>query len=184
MQNRCWAIGCFLNNSSKTHAHFLAILMILRNFISLRVFFVYMKTHCGLKFHFGQFEWIEICTKVSFTPPEVMWMLIMKLPHTEVKFYPEVKYQTGLSSIWVSCKRAQKEIRKIMCEICSKLTVLVEWRQIKLFWCIYCLFEFIYTLIYFFYCWLYMENISVTSDLSAKIFLRIFTWKMHPKIKL
>ena len=30
----------------------------------------------------------------------------MKLPHTEVKFYPEVKSQTGLSSLPVSCKRA------------------------------------------------------------------------------
>ena len=42
----------------------------------------------------------------SFTTPEVMWMLIMKLPHTEVKFYPEVKSQTGLSSLRVSCKGA------------------------------------------------------------------------------
>ena len=33
-------------------------------------------------------------------------MLLMKLPHTEVKFYPEVKSQTGLSSLRVSCKRA------------------------------------------------------------------------------
>ena len=30
----------------------------------------------------------------------------MKLPHTEVKFYPEVKSQTGLISLRVSCKRA------------------------------------------------------------------------------
>ena len=30
----------------------------------------------------------------------------MKLPHTEVKFYPEVKSQTGLSSLRVLCKRA------------------------------------------------------------------------------
>ena len=30
----------------------------------------------------------------------------MKSPHTEVKFYPEVKSQTGLSSLRVSCKRA------------------------------------------------------------------------------
>ena len=30
----------------------------------------------------------------------------MKLPHTEVKFYPEVKSQTGLSSLRISCKRA------------------------------------------------------------------------------
>ena len=43
---------------------------------------------------------------MSFTTPEVMWTLIMKLPHTEVKFYPEVKSQTGLSSFRVSFKRA------------------------------------------------------------------------------
>ena len=30
--------------------------------------------------------------------------LIMKLPHTEVKFYPEFKSQTSLSSLRVSCK--------------------------------------------------------------------------------
>ena len=30
----------------------------------------------------------------------------MKLPYTEVKFHPEVKSQTGLISLWVSCKRA------------------------------------------------------------------------------
>ena len=30
----------------------------------------------------------------------------MKLPHTEVKFYPQAKSQTGLSSLRVSCKRA------------------------------------------------------------------------------
>ena len=42
---------------------------------------------------------------VTFTSPEVMWTLIMKLPYREVKFYPEVKFQTGLSSLRVSCKR-------------------------------------------------------------------------------
>ena len=66
--------------------------MILRNFISLRAFTVYMEN--SLRF--------EICTEVSFTTPEVMWTLIMKLPHTEVKS------QTGLSSLRVSCKRALK----------------------------------------------------------------------------
>ena len=45
----------------------------------------------------------EICTKVSLTTPKVMWTLIMKLPHTEVKS------QTGLSSFRVSCKRALKK---------------------------------------------------------------------------
>ena len=75
--------------------------MILRNFISLRAFTVYMENS-------PQIDQSEICTEMSFTTPEVMWTLIMKLPHTEVKFYPEVKSQTDLSSLWVSCKRAQK----------------------------------------------------------------------------
>ena len=34
----------------------------------------------------------------------------MKLPHAEVEFYPEVKYQTGLSSLRVSCKRALTDV--------------------------------------------------------------------------
>ena len=34
---------------------------------------------------------------------------MMKLAHTEVKFYPEEKSQTGLSSLPVSCKRALSE---------------------------------------------------------------------------
>ena len=59
-----------------------------------------------MKFHFGQYDRSEIFTEVSFTTPEVIRTLIMKLPHTEVKIYSEVKYQTGLSSLWVSCKRA------------------------------------------------------------------------------
>ena len=38
----------------------------------------------------------------------------MKLPHTEVKFYPKVKFQTGLSSLPVSCKRAQSLSRPLL----------------------------------------------------------------------
>ena len=78
--------------------------MILRKFISLREFTVYMEN--SLRF--------EICTEVSFTTPKVMWTLIMKLPHTEVKFYPEAKSQTGLSSLRVSCKRALNVIRNVL----------------------------------------------------------------------
>ena len=50
----------------------------------------------------------EICTEVSFTSPERTRTLMMKLPYMEVKFYPEVKSQTGLSSLWVSCKLTLK----------------------------------------------------------------------------
>ena len=77
--------------------------MILRNFISLQAFTVYMEN--SLRF--------EICTEVSFTLPELVWTLIMKLSYTEVKFYPEVKSQTGLSLIRVLCTSALHQIRKI-----------------------------------------------------------------------
>ena len=42
--------------------------------------------HLLLKFRFGQLDQSEICTEVTFTPPEVMWTLIMKLPYIEVTF--------------------------------------------------------------------------------------------------
>ena len=64
------------------------------------------KSHWGLKFHFGQIGRSEISTEVSSTSPELMWTLIMKLPYTKVKFHPEVKSQTGLGSLRVSCKHA------------------------------------------------------------------------------
>ena len=50
-----------------------------------------------------------------------MWTLIMKLPHTEVKFYPEVKSQTGLSSLRISCKRALKQILFTLLFIAGKM---------------------------------------------------------------
>ena len=106
MQNRCCAIGCFLNNSSNAHAHWLETLMVLRNFITMWAFTVYIKNSLWFEISLWSIWPTEICTKVSLTPPEVMWTLIMKLPHTEVKFYPELKSQTGLSSLQVSCKRA------------------------------------------------------------------------------
>ena len=64
------------------------------------------KTHRRLKFHVSQINWNEIYTEVSFTSPEVMWTLIMKLPETEVKFCPKMIPQATLSSVQVSCKRA------------------------------------------------------------------------------
>ena len=59
---------------------------------------------CGLKFLFSQIDQSEIYTEVSFTSPEFMWTLIMKLPYTKVKIHTKVKSQTGLSSLQVSCK--------------------------------------------------------------------------------
>ena len=60
----------------------------------------------------------------------------MILPHTEVKFYPEVKSQIGLSSLRISCKRAlrfpqeisspppQMRMRPVNVLHCSTLLVL------------------------------------------------------------
>ena len=56
MQNRCCVNSCFFNNNSKAHVHWLLIKMILRNFISLRASTVYLETHCGFKFYFGQID--------------------------------------------------------------------------------------------------------------------------------
>ena len=49
----------------------------------------------------------------------------MKLPHTEVKFYPEVKSQTRLSSLRVSCKRA-------LIDFASRVNVLLR-RTLSIF---------------------------------------------------
>ena len=38
----------------------------------------------------------------------------MKLPYTKVKFYPEVKSQTGLSLLRVSCKRDRTQYATIL----------------------------------------------------------------------
>ena len=53
-----------------------------------------------------------------------MWTLIMKLPHTEVKFYPEVKSQTDLSSLRVSCiKICQVLIINLQEKVCAEIIV-------------------------------------------------------------
>ena len=89
--------------------------MILRDFISLRAFTVYMKISLRSEILLGQIDWSETCTEVSFTVPKLMWTLIRKLPYTEVKFHPEVKSQTCLSLHWVSCKRALKRLTPKKC---------------------------------------------------------------------
>ena len=74
--------------------------MILRNLISLRAFAVYMENSLRLEISLRQIDRSEIYTEVSFTSPEViMFTLIMKLPYTKVKFLPQLKSQTGLSSL-------------------------------------------------------------------------------------
>ena len=81
------------------------------------------KTHCGLKLHFRQIDQSEISTEVSLTTPEVMWTLIMKLSYTEVNFYPEVKSQTGLSSLRVSCERALNVCGLLSCYYSGRILI-------------------------------------------------------------
>ena len=53
----------------------------------------------------------------EFHSAEDMWTLIIKLPHTEVKFYPEVKSQTGLSyekvSLGTRLHETQRELKPV-----------------------------------------------------------------------
>ena len=75
MQNRCCVNGCFLNNCSKTRA-------LIINFNDSAQLYFTSGIYC-LEFRFGQFDQSEICTKMSFTSPELM-TIIMKLPYTDV----------------------------------------------------------------------------------------------------
>ena len=94
--------------------------MILRSFISLRAFAVYMEN--SMRFEISlRSNWpkwnLHQSHVIKVTAHKVMWTLIMKLPHTEVKFYSEVKSQTGLSSLRISCKRALRSIRpEVFCK--------------------------------------------------------------------
>ena len=55
------------------------------------------KTHCGLKFHFGQIDRSEIYTEVSFTSPEFMWTLIMSYLPPKWNF----TRKRNLKPVWV-----------------------------------------------------------------------------------
>ena len=77
----------------KTKQRTCALVITVNNSARFYLLFTW-KTHCGLKLHFGQFDRSEICTEVSFTSPEAMWTLIMKLPYIEVKFHLEMKSQS------------------------------------------------------------------------------------------
>ena len=110
MRNKCDVNGiCSLNNSSNVHAHYLLTKLTLRNFISLRAFTVYMKNSVQFeislwsnwpKWHLHRSDFHSAWTHVNTNN---------EITITEVKFYREVKSQTGLSSLRVSCKRALKE---------------------------------------------------------------------------
>ena len=80
--------------------------MILRNFISQQAFTVYMES--SLRFEISLRsnwpKWNLHRSEFHYARSHVN--ADNKLPHTEVKFNPEVKSQTGLISLRVSCKRA------------------------------------------------------------------------------
>ena len=107
MEHRCCGIDCIFNNSSNKWA------LVINCNDSAQLCYT-----AGIYCFHGKLTSVEICTEVSFTSPEAMWTLIRKLPYTKVKFYPELKSQTGLSSLRVSRKRA--------------LNVYVHWKKLKL----------------------------------------------------
>ena len=91
-------------------------LAFLLNSISLRAFTVYMKIMLRL----------EISLR-SFAPklaPDLIWTLIMKLPYTKVKFHPEVKSQTCLSSLRVFSSLQYKNSLKYK-QVSSLLTFFI-----------------------------------------------------------
>ena len=59
-----------------------------------------------MKVHFGQNDWNEAQTGVKTYTPEIMWTIPKNWQVTEVRFVTEVNFQTGLSSLQVSCKQA------------------------------------------------------------------------------
>ena len=79
--------------------------------------------------HFGQFDQSKICTEVSFTLPEIMWMLIIKLPHTKVKFYPEVKSQTASDLMYMCSKCDQASDLWQQLELLLKLNLIYKISQ-------------------------------------------------------
>ena len=94
---KCWHI--FFINCTLTKK-------IVDTFFKMCKQLLFKSGHKNLKSAYKNHTFCRNGTPYCFTTPETMWTLIMKLPDTEVKFYPEVKSQTGLCSLQVSCKRA------------------------------------------------------------------------------
>ena len=68
----------------------------------------------------------EVRFAPSFPSPELMRALIMNLTYTKVKFHPKVKFQTGLSSLWVSCKHALRNLELVNLRNCKSISVFKE----------------------------------------------------------
>ena len=73
------------------------------------------------KLHWGEFQF--------------MWTLIMKLLYTEMKFYPEVKSETSLSSLRVSCKCALL-LSNCWHNILKLCKILVNFDSPEVRWCL------------------------------------------------
>ena len=63
------------------------------------------KSHARLKFHFGQNDWYEIHTVLSFISPQFMWTQLKSWLNTKVRFSTEIKSHIGVSSFRLSCER-------------------------------------------------------------------------------
>ena len=94
----------FLNNISKAHAHYLATLMTLRKFISLRAFTVYMENSLRFEISFRSIwpKWSLHRSEFHSTRSQVN--ADNEVTSHRSEFYPQVKSQTSL--IRVSWKRA------------------------------------------------------------------------------
>ena len=95
--------------------------MILLSFISLRAFAVYKENSL-------QFEISLWSNWPKWNLHRGEFRLIRKLPYTEVKFYSEVKSQTGLSSLRVSCKRALNLYERCGCSLESSVITSILFR--------------------------------------------------------
>ena len=82
----------------------------------------------------------------------------MKLAHTEVKFYPEVKSQTSLSSRRVSCKRALTEC------LCNFPLIDVYMHLVSNFTCTHIIFKSIHAL---FVCYYYFFKTALSKSVFS-----------------
>lgn len=76
---------------------------------------VYMENSLGLKFYFGHYDQSEIQNGVKVTLPKLMWTLPKNRQWIETSFATKVEFQTALSSLQVSCRRALRVFQLCSC---------------------------------------------------------------------
>ena len=85
---------------------------------------VYMENSLGLKFYFGHYDQSEIQNGVKVTLPKLMWTLPKNRQWIETSFATKVEFQTALSSLQVSCRRALR--KKYNCAKCLQSSKISE----------------------------------------------------------